>query len=331
MESIGLGNCLTNSSTLFLPALYMKDMVCRFLSIFGLALCITLTGCIDITQKVILNPDGSGKTEFNLYVITRPVPPTDLAGIPNPTQELSVVVAYLLKQSTDFEAWKDIQCDRTKDGRCHILGVAYFKDFNHRKMYLGEMEWEPLERWSAHQEGGMQLTVELFDQQKKVKEKAEERPLNNTEIDARVAEAIKVWKEWRGIWTEGLGTMSDDTSVMLPGKAIDTGVFEPVQGGVRRVLEGSKLVFAMDQMAADEGATRAAIKAGRDPFEAAMLDDKSNRMIFGRSGNRSARVSGEMKAQFDYQVEVAAAKAAMPSMIKKLGLNVVPGLNRRGD
>ena len=186
-------------------------------SVFGLALLLSLAGCIEKTQQVTLNPDGSGKTEFDMLVVATPGLPfgatSQPAAAPSPTEQLKSAVLSMLQKSQGFDAWKDIKFDLAKDGRFHITGIGYFQDFNHRQMQVGDFSTKTTERWSANPDGGMELALDQANQQKKAKPAAAAVPLTDADVAAKIAQTKMQWQQMKPMMASLLATMRDDPAL----------------------------------------------------------------------------------------------------------------------
>jgi hypothetical protein len=296
---------------------------------FVAALLVLLAGCIEKTERITLNPDGSGKSEFDMILAGDPGR-TSINGqeqpVASPQSQLKDVVKAML-QSDDFDAWKDLKYEVTKDGRMHISGVAYFKDFNKRATFMGGgMSTESAERWEPipNSPGGMRLSFDIGNEQKGQPKGKSEIPKSDAEIAEKITQAKMGWQQAKPMATAMLGSMKLDITYILPGKVTDAGAFQSVPGGVRAVVDGTKMLAAMDKINTDDAALRAAILAGRNPLQDPPADDQKGIVYLDKPGKPVATVEGATKPLFDYNAEVTAAKAALLETMKTLGMADVP-------
>jgi len=287
---------------------------------FLLSVCLATTGCLEKTEKVSLNPDGSGKREFDLLMVS--TPPLNLGNAAKkpeapPEEQIKVAVQKLIDSSKGVDAWKDLQYNIAKDGRFHIKGVAYFKDFNSVSLTTSLGGGNP-QTWKK--EGDAMI----LDCSLKAKEKPKQPvPATDAEVDQKVTQVKMQWAQTKPLFTGILEKMRDDVTYVLPGKIAEAGAFESKPEGVRLVLEGSKVLTAMDALMSDDAAIRAAIQRGGNVMDEPPSEETS-KMIFGKAGKPIAKVTGPLTPTFDYAKESAAAKTAMPEMFQTLGLTA-PG------
>jgi hypothetical protein len=89
---------------------------------------VLMSGCVEMTQTVTLNPNGSGKVEYDVLA------PADLSlGFLNlkikdrtPDGLKQEAVQKFLTGTKGVTAWKDVTVRWAPDGRLHFRGTAYF-------------------------------------------------------------------------------------------------------------------------------------------------------------------------------------------------------------
>ena len=119
-----------------------------------------------------------------------------------------------------------------------------------------------------------------------------------------------------------LDTLKIDMTYVLPGTlgAVE-GFTKTDKGGAQVVMEGKKMLDAMDKVMADDKGLAAAIRAGRDvkdgPGEEAMME-----AVFGKKISALKATCTDVKPQFDYQAEMGKAKAGQADLLKKLGIAI---------
>ncbi len=276
---------------------------------------VVLGGCIEKTEKVTLNPDGSGKTEVSVVMQTTGVN-LSAAGQPKPDpQFLATRMARAIVQSSvGVEAWKDVSFKAGEDGRTHFSGTAYFSDFNKVDLKnIGRLN----ATWSKQPDGGMLLEIK---QAGKPAGGAAPAALTDEQIAAKVAEAKSQYAQSKPAMTGMLTGMKLDVTYILPGQVEKIGVFKPVAGGVRLQVTGEQILQGMDRIATDDAWMAASLRAERDAMQGA-TDEEINELILGVRELIQARVKDANKPLFDYAAEVATAKAAQPAMITELGLD----------
>lgn len=276
---------------------------------------VVLVGCIEKTEKVTLNPDGSGKTEVSV-VMQSPGLNLGAQGQPKPDPQLlaSRTAQTIVKSSIGVEAWKDVSFKAGEDGRTHFSGTAYFSDFNKVDLKnIGRLN----ATWSKQPDGSMLLEIK---QAGKPAGGAAPAAMTDEQIAAKVAEAKSQYAQSKPVMTGILTGMKLDVTYILPGTVEKASVFKPAAGGVNLQVTGEQMLQGMDKIATDDARMAAALRAGRDAMQGA-ADEEINELVLGVRGPIQARVKDSNKPLFDYAAEVAAAKAAQPAMITELGLD----------
>jgi len=285
--------------------------------LIGLFCCAALAvgGCFETTQVLTLNPDGSGKMQMDTYI---KAPPMMMGGDEKPDAKKIAknMAQQMVSGANGMEAWSDLSYEAAKDGRTHIQGTAYFKDYTKLKMKQGGgMDFT----WAKDPKGGMALEIKMAD--KDEPEPAGKPQLTDKELQELIQAKRQEYQQMKPMMTMILGTMKMDMTFMLPGKLSEVNVFQKTEkGGVRLVFEGKKMLEVMDKIMADDKLLADTIKAGKDPIKGGPDPDKIIELMFGKKGPIRAKVTGELKPLFDYKAEAAKAKKAMPEMLKKLGI-----------
>jgi len=293
----------------------------RSVFLIGLFCCAALAvgGCFEMTQVLTLNPDGSGKMLMDSYM---KAPPMMMGGDDKPdAKEIAKGMAQQMVSGTNgVEAWSDLSYEVAKDGRTHIQGTAYFKDYTKLKLKQGGgMDFT----WAKDPKGGMALEMKMAD--KDADAPAEKPKLTDEEVQDLIKAKRQEYEQMKPMMTMILGTMKMDMTFMLPGKLSEVNVFQKTEkGGVRLVFEGKKMLEVMDKIMADDKLLADTIKAGKDPMKGGPDPDQITELMFGKKGPIRARGTGKLKPLFDYKADAAKAKKAMPAMLKNLGLEAPP-------
>lgn len=287
------------------------------LSVLCLALVSMAAGCFEMTQVVTLNPDGSGKVEFNTLMAAPPqMNMGEEAAKPDMKAMAKQSLQQMVSQSQGVDAWRDLKCDVAKDGRMQIYGVAYFADIS--KLKLGSMGGDNAS-WTKNDKGGMVLNLNA---KKKDAPKVAPKQMTDQEVQDMVKQQRAQYQQSKPMMASILGTMKMDVTYMLPGKIETTGCFTKTdKGGVQMVIEGKRMLEAMDKMMADDKAMAESIKSGKNMMKDGPGDDKFGEMLVGKAGAPVATVSGDLKPLFEYKAEMEKAKAAQDAMFKKLEID----------
>lgn len=97
-------------------------------------LCIIfLSGCIEIEDTYIINPDGSGKVTRHMKI--EPVHVKGGASPDRPEKFMRYLVRKELEQAEGIEVWKDVSWELLDDGRISISATGYFPDIEEVSFY----------------------------------------------------------------------------------------------------------------------------------------------------------------------------------------------------
>jgi hypothetical protein len=294
------------------------------------ALPLVLGGCVELKQDATVNPDGSGKMVIEIAMPAMPPMGMNIGGADAPKPDPDMLLKSFGKKTMDeakgVETWSDVSLGMTDDGRMKFKGTAYFKDV--AKLQVGKSEGPSSGggvTWVKDPKGGMTLSMSMEPDKDQPKPPAA-KPAEMTEeqLTKAVQQAKMEWQQVKPMMQMMLTKMKIQNVFHLPGTLAEvTGFKKEADGSVSVTIEGIKVLDVMDKQMADDAYIKAAIKAGKDPVKDKPSDDVMEK-AFGFKGTLSAHVTGDLKPLFDYAKESAAAKAAYPKMIEKLGLDKVP-------
>ena len=283
-----------------------------------------LVGCFEMKQDSTVNPDGSGKVLVEMTQAA--MPPMNMgsgeAAKMDPEMMLKGFAKKILEGSKGIETWADVSIVTTDDGRMTFKGTGYFKDVT--KVQSGEGDASGT-TWAKDEKGGMVLTLDTSSKNSPEKGEAKPVPATEEEMTKAIQAAKMQWQQMKPMMEMMLAKLKMDMIFRLPGTLAEVeGFTKQADGSVRVTIEGAKLLAVMDKRMADEDYLKAAIKAGKDPMQDKAEGEKMMNEAAGIKGSLKARVTGDLKPAFDFEKEVAAAKAAYPKMIEKLGLDKAP-------
>ena len=128
-----------------------------------------------------------------------------------------------------------------------------------------------------------------------------------------MAELRAKFKDRRESTAASLGRMKLDLVYRLPGTATDvTGFTKAADGSLHWTVVGTKLFEAYEKAMGDEEFLKKCVVEGKAPITEVMSKEIPSAL--------SARVTGEIKPQFDYAAEVKTAKAHFREMVDNLHL-----------
>lgn len=283
-----------------------------------MAVAAMLAGCLEVREDYTLNPDGSGKVVVDLVVQEMPVN-VGQADKPDPEVLARQTVRRMLDSTEGVDAWTNVAWNRTDDGRLHFKGTAYFKDFS--KPWLKIVDLLGV-TFSKDDKGGMTLLIDGPSQGAKAAAPAPAPKFTKEDIEQRVKAERERFQQKRPSLEAFLAKTRIEMSFRLPGTPGEVSNLQKGEGeALRLVLEGPKLLQAIDQLVADDGYMRGKVVSDTEAGQGgARLDDALNEKLFGSRAPIRARMTGDLKPYFDYAAEVTAAKDAYPKMLERLGL-----------
>jgi hypothetical protein len=285
-----------------------------------LAVAALVLGCVETKQECTLNPDGSGKAIFEVVTTDMSAMFAPQAQAPDPELSAKRMAKQILDGSAGVEAWSDVSCGCTDDGRVRFKGTAYFKDLSKVKFKAGNFEGLS---FTKDDKGGMVLA--LGEKKEEAKPPAPPAPLSPDEVAARVQAERAKFQQMRPMIEMMMARMRIDITFHLPGTLAEVSVFEKQpDGSVRLVLDGAKVLQTLDDVMADDKMLGDLVASGQGIGGGPKMDEFMKQRLFGSTSPMRARVTGDLAPRFDYDAEVKAAAAAYPKMIEQLGLDKLP-------
>ena len=289
------------------------------------ALALAGAGCFETKQVITLNPDGSGKLVIDSFVSTEMI--SMAAGMgggkapPDANTLPKKAAADMVAKSKGVDAWSDVTYELAKDGRIHVAGTAFFPDYTKLKLEGpggAEFKWTKdgkdmvleVENKGMSPDGGAAGDANA----------APPPALSDKEVEDALTKKRQEWQMSKAMMGQLLGSLKLETAFVLPGKVAEVSVLEKTDQGVRMVMDGKKMLEAIDKVMADDKIMKEAIKAGKDPTKSDAAVQAMQETMFGKKGPMRAKVSGDLKPLFDYKAEMGKAKAAQPAMMKTLGI-----------
>ena len=275
-----------------------------------------VAGCLETTQVVTLNPDGSGKVVFKTIAPSMNFmqPKNEKA---DPDKAARDAMADLIKTSKGVDAWADLVCKPTDDGKNETSGVAYFSDFS--KLHLQPFS-DNNGKWTVAGNAG---TLEFRMDKKSAASKPEPKAMTDEEVAAAIKAARAQYQQTRQMMAAFMGTLKVDMTYILPGTLGEVqGFTKTDKGGVQMVMEGKKVLEVMDKYMADDKVLATALRAGRDLQKDGPGEEVVMEGMFGKKLTALTATCTDMKPQFDYAAEMGKAKAGQADLLKKLNIDL---------
>lgn len=293
----------------------------KLLPLFLLTLMAFFTGCLKTHETFVLNPDGSGKVEFD-YTMQQM---NFFGEASTPEEGAKEMAAQLVDSSYGVTAWQDLEWKLMDDGRVNLTGTAYFSDFNEFSMSL--MGPDSMTEFELEVSQGQLVLTEVAQEE----ETAPDNPPQDT--DALVKQHHMQYKQQRPMMQAMIADLSIKTEFIMPGKVQKAVNFEQEGNRVVMHITGDKMLSALDSTVGDEEwlkANAALISGG--PGQGEFLQGKLlNKYLFGKEALLSATVATD-KPLFDFAAETEKALSKQEAMFEKLGIaDTIPVMLEPGE
>ena len=277
----------------------------RILPLAGCALaCLLLTACFKVVhESTFQTVDLSGKADQS-------------------DAQLKAAIAEVIKNAKGVDAWRDVSFKRLDDGRIHFKGTAYFR-------HLSELELPNQTMlnfsWAKDADGKGVLTLrEKPGGPGGEKKPADWAKLSPAERTKKIKEERAKFQQMKPMMTGFIGTMKHSAVFHLPGKPGESAGFVRDPSGALRIdFDGARMLAAMETLLNDD-AWIARNSGNLGAQEMPANDERLSELLFGGKGPLRAAVSGLAGAAFDYEAEVAAAKADFAAVEPQLATGAEP-------
>jgi hypothetical protein len=285
------------------------------LALLGLGLFVG--GCLEITESYTVNPDGTGKVVLDhLSPADSQFQPTNQPK-PKPEEVIKKALQDQVNKSKGIEAWSELSCEITKDGRVHLHGVGYFPDVSKARVMSGSASNNDDSggvKWDKDGDG-VKLTFIMKNKEAPAAGNPPPAALTDAELDEKIKQERVNYQQMKPLMNAFLGTLKISVTYVLPGKITEANILVPKDNTATLSIEGKQIIEAMDRVNADDKLMREKLKGGKEAEDRMM-----NEQIFGKKGEPFIKVAGPLKPLFDYKADAAKAKAAEAEMFKKLGI-----------
>lgn len=279
------------------------------------------TGCMDTTDRFVLNPDGSGRVVHEIEFEPLNLSMGGDSDSKNSEADLKKTIREELEKVQGVEVWKDVEYERRQGKRIYFKGTAYFKDINAVKFHNSGTNFG-LYNQIKFTKNNDEISIEITD--KKDKEKADKpaKKLTEEQIEAKLQKNLDDYNSKKMLLAGMLGGLKVNRTFELPGTEQQATNVKALEANKYQFeFRGSQLLEIFDVMMQDKEQLREEIRAGRDPFNDGPKNDfMINKQLFGEEAGVKVVMSAAQKPLFDYAAEVAAAQKAYPAITKALGV-----------
>jgi hypothetical protein len=247
---------------------------------------------VHLEHEFFFNPDGAGKVKL------RWSGPADDA-------DPRALVADEVRKAQGVEAWSDVSC-APEDGRLVFQGTAYFLNvaglrFHCRGLHVSSTDLET----APGDKGGLIVKGRV--------EAKQEAPIVEPEKLAAEIAATREKMEMGRAFIEGLfGHLKTTVVVRLPGKIGKIKNAKKLdERSATATMSGKDLLAVFDRLLKDDDLMAEMLRRGGGPEAVASL--------LGDLGPLELETQGKLAPLFDFESEVAAAKAAFEALRESFG------------
>jgi len=281
------------------------------------------SGCLEVRQQFTINPDRSAKVRvklaFDLGLLERVEAETGI-DMKNEIHEAEATMRSLARQciatATGVDAWTDYSMEIRPGESITVWITAYVPEVTHFKLNPNNGEIPNMtlrmsrgddsqETWSVvlpglndHKPSGKRPTQKLTDE-----EVAEILAERRTQFEEEAAESKVLFE-----------SLKITSALRFPGKVTKTTNASRTSRQEATVsFEGKRFYAMMEQILADDQLAAIAFRNGAELHSSLTLPgDQINAWLFGEKAPVSVTVTPGERALFDYEKELAAAKASPP-------------------
>ncbi|NIA17034.1 MAG: hypothetical protein GWO86_01670, partial [Planctomycetes bacterium] len=201
-------------------------------------------------------------------------------------------------------------------GNTKFRGTAYFKDIEKVSISSGSNGTDLNIDFETQPYG----TIILELKNKKEKAGTETPALTDEQVAQMVAMAKTQYSQYRPMMESFLGGLKVEIIFNLPGTIQAVSNFEKIDDNTAGIaVEGTKILTAMDEMMLDDKLLAGEIRKGKNPLKDGP-DEVIGEKLLGWKGPVRIVIS-DTKPLFDYDSEVAAAKADYADILRRLDLD----------
>ncbi len=273
------------------------------------------TGCFEVKEEIILNPDGSGKANIEVITVNTDALMGGLGGKQKKSEASSA--QSLIDKSKGVDVWKDVTYGKTQDGRTFVKGTAYFTNLN-------ELKIDAAPTFHLEDKNGQFIISASNDDLNMGKKSDHEKAFlsakaSKAERMAIIEKEKQEFQASKAMMGMFLSSIKMDVTIQVPGKWVTVTNFKKDELG-RLVFhfDGSQIVNAMDVFQDEKWLDDIASQKKDIQFKDATAL-KMNERMFGTSSDIRAVAAIQKKNLFNYAQEVAKAKEAYPALLESLG------------
>lgn len=281
------------------------------------------TGCLEVHQQFTINPDRSAKVRvklaFDLGLLERVQVETGI-DMKNEVHEAEATMRSLARQciatATGVDAWTDYSMEIRPDESITVWMTAYVPEVTHFKLNPNNGEIPNMilrmSRSAASEERWSVILPGLNDH--KINEEEPVQTLSNEEVAEVLAERRTQFDEESAESKVLFESLKITSALRFPGKvAKTTNATRTSRQEVTVSFEGKRFYAMMENILADDQLAPKAFRDGAELHSSLTLPgNQINAWLFGEKAPVSVTVTPGERALFDYEKELAMAKASPP-------------------
>jgi hypothetical protein len=294
----------------------MKKTVHALAALFSGSVAFLLSGCLETDEKLVINPDGSGKAQVKIQVAGGGVSFNDET--PEPEQVARDTAVGLIGGAQGVEVWSKVKYRVNDEGMAEFTGVAHFPDitkFSVGSMKSGGMSMDGSNSaWKMEESGGLiTLTLEPMTGN----DEEMEAPTPPEDIEAEIKKQRMEFRQAKPMMSGILAGMKTSVALKVAGEIKQTEVFRKQSSDVATVaFNGKQMLDGMEKVIMDDAMMRKLAATGGMDSQSGDMPPEVMEAAFGGEAFTVTFAPGE--PLFDYAAEVAKAKAGQTPELKAL-------------
>lgn len=303
------------------PQRYLMTPIARPFLLIPAAATLALTSCLETDEKLLLNPDGSGKALVKIRVAGGGNLGLDFgeeAEEPNPEEMARDTALGLLGGAQGVEAWSKVKYRIDDEGMTEFTGVAYFPDitkFSVGSMDSGGMSMSGGEAsWEMEEADGV-ITLSFLPMGENDDET--EAPEPPEDIEAEIKKQRMEFRQAKPMMAGIMESMKTSVAIKVAGEIQETEIFEKKGPNTAATsFTGRQMLDGMEKVLMDDELMKRLAAEGKMGSESEDVPPEVMQAAFGGDSFTIRFKAGD--PLFDYKAEVEAAKAGQSDELKEL-------------
>jgi len=295
----------------------MKKLILLLLGAF------LLSGCFQYKRELILNPDGSGK----MILETEIMKGLSFGAEQDEKETMKTAVANLIKSSEGIEAWTGISYKMTEADMVAFKGTAYFKDITKIKLYNVSATGFEIEKLPN---GDISLTL-LRGGKKSKEEQAKYlltkkgRKITPENVSEELARQRAQYKKMRPMLSGIYAMIDNEDIITIYGEVKEyKNIIKLEDGRFRYVFKGEEAGKELDALLDNDGLMKKTLLEEGAIISTGLESMNIVKNIGEKLGKSVIVYTPKAGRAFDFEQEVAAAKAEMKNITKELDPKSAP-------